>query len=195
MATLEAVNDVLGAIGQSPIQSLDYANPEFSYINNLIDETNRDLQNEGWVWNREQYYPLNPNENNEIPLSPTMLRVDISDGQVWRTTDVVRRQDKLYDKLNHSYFFYQQVYCDIVWLLDYEDLPGAAKRYIVAHSKTRAAMQLITNPELTQLLSRDAQLARATLMEYECNQGDYTWQGTPYGTVHTPYQPYQTLVR
>ena len=64
MATLEAVNDVLGAIGQSPIQSLDYANPEFSYINNLIDETNRDLQNEGWVWNRESYYPLNPDENN-----------------------------------------------------------------------------------------------------------------------------------
>ena len=113
MATLEAVNDVRGAIGQSPIQSLDYANPEFSYINNLIDETNRDLQNEGWVWNRESYYPLNPDENDEIPLSPTMLRVDISDGQVWRTTDVVRRQDKLYDKLNHSYFFYQTVYCSI----------------------------------------------------------------------------------
>ena len=195
MANIQSVNDVLGAIGQSPIQSLDYVNPEISYVVGIIDETNRDLQNEGWVWNREQYFPVLPNVDNEILIPLNALRVDISDGQVWRTTDVVRRQGKLYDKLNHSSKFYEQVLCDIVWLLDYDDLPPAAQRFIVAHSKTRAAMQLLTNPELTQLLSSDAQLSRATLMEYECNQGDYTWFGTPYGTVHETYKPYEVMIR
>ena len=52
---LSAVNQILGAIGQSPVTSLDYENPEISFVYQILQECNRDIQNEGWVFNRERY--------------------------------------------------------------------------------------------------------------------------------------------
>ena len=66
LTELNAVNSVLAAIGQSPVTTLDYENPETSFVYNLIQECSRDVQDEGWVFNREDCYPLPVNENDEI---------------------------------------------------------------------------------------------------------------------------------
>ena len=34
-----------------------------------------------------------------------------------------------------------------------------------------------------------------TCVEYECNQGDHTFFGTPDNTMYRSYQPYRTLNR
>ena len=44
---LSSVNSILGAIGQSPVTTLDYTNPEISFVKHLLDEANTDVQNEG----------------------------------------------------------------------------------------------------------------------------------------------------
>ena len=68
LTELNAVNSVLAAIGQSPVTTLDFENPETSFVYNLIQECSRDVQDEGWVFNREQYYPLKPNSSKHIPF-------------------------------------------------------------------------------------------------------------------------------
>ena len=50
---LSAVNSILGSIGQSPITTLNYQNPEVSFIFNILTEVNKDVQNEGWHFNTE----------------------------------------------------------------------------------------------------------------------------------------------
>ena len=50
---LSAVNSILGAIGQSPVTSLNFENPEVSFIYNILNEVNKDVQNEGWHFNTE----------------------------------------------------------------------------------------------------------------------------------------------
>ena len=192
---LSSVNSILASIGQSPITTLNFENPEVSFVYNLLMEVNSDVQNEGWVFNREEKYPLPVLSNGTIPLGENMLRVDISEGQVYRTTDVIRRDGKLYNKLTHSYYFDKPIEADITWLLPYEDLPSVFKRYITAKAATRAATQMVGNPQLTQLLASQEALTRAGCMEYECNQGDYTFFGTPDNTVYRSYQPYRTLAR
>ena len=52
---LSAVNTILGSIGQSPISTLDFDNPEIAFIYNLLKESNQDVQTEGWVFNRENH--------------------------------------------------------------------------------------------------------------------------------------------
>jgi hypothetical protein len=193
---LATVNSVLGAIGQAPVQRLEYKNPEISYIVNIVSEVNSDVQNEGWVWNREDFVLFTPSGvKQEIYIPPNVLRLDISEGQIYRTTDVVRRSAKLYDKMTHSFRFTQPVYCDVVYLLPFSDLPNIFKRYITLKSSVRAATQLVANPQLAQLLASQEAYSRAACMEYECNQGDYTFFGTPPGTAYRPYQPYRTLFR
>ena len=55
---LSAVNAILGSIGQSPVASLDYTNPEISFIYNILTECNQDVQSEGWMFNIEYHIKL-----------------------------------------------------------------------------------------------------------------------------------------
>lgn len=192
---LSSVNSVLGSIGQSPITTLDYENPEISFIYNILMECSVDVQNEGWVFNKEYNYPIELNTFDELPIPQNVLRIDVTEGQVFRYTDLVRRNGKIYDKLNHTYKFQAPLEFDIVWLFPYPDLPSVFKRYITYKASGRAATQLITNSELTQLLAQQEAFSRAACMEYECEQGDYTFMGWPGHTAYRPYQPFQTLAR
>ena len=57
---LSAVNSILGAIGQAPITTLNFDNPEVSFIYNLLRDANVDTQAEGWHFNTEYHVMLTP---------------------------------------------------------------------------------------------------------------------------------------
>ena len=202
---LSSVNSILMAIGQAPISriynktgtKLVYINPEVAFIHSLLLEVNADVQNEGWVWNTEHCYPLTPNSDGEIHVPENVLRIDMSDNSTYRTTDFVLRGGQIYDKYRHTFIFdpTTKINFDIVWKWEYEDLPSAFKRYITIRASGRAATQLVTNPQLVQLLGQQEAQLRAACLEYECNQGDHTFFGTPDGTAYRSYQPYRALAR
>ena len=121
--------------------------------------------------------------------------MDVHENSVYRTTDLVRREGKMYDKLHHTFEFDNPLSFDIVWRFEYEDLPSVFQRYITLRASGRAAVQLVTNPQLVQLLGTQEAQARAACMEYECNQGDHTFFGTPQNTAYRSYQPYRALAR
>ena len=58
-----------------------------------------------------------------------------------------------------------------------------------------AATQLVANAQLVQLLASQEALARAALMEYECNQGNHSMMGFPDDTIHNTYEPWRNLRR
>jgi hypothetical protein len=179
------------------LKLMQYVNPEVAMIHNILMEVNSDVQNEGWVWNRENHYPLTPDAEGHIDLPNNILRMDVWENEVYRDSDLVRRQGRLYDKMRHTDKFdpLKAIYFNIVWKWDYEDLPSVFKRYITLRASGRAATQLVTNPQLVQLLATQEASARAACVEYECNQGDHTFFGTPPGTAYRSYQPYRTLAR
>jgi len=207
---LSAVNSILGAIGQSPVTTLGtssidtdveaYDNPEVAFIYNLLRDANVDVQNEGWHFNTEKHVNFKPDSvTNKIEIGSDILKMDVSNGWSQRQYDVVRRDGYLYDKFDHTYDWSDAatngIDLDITRLFSYEDLPSVFKRYIVYKASTRAATQLVGNPQLAQLLGQQEGLARATCMEYECNQGNHSMFGFPEDTIHTTYQPWKTLRR
>ena len=123
--------------------------------------------------------------------------MDTTDGWVDRNHDVVKRNGFLYDKYNHTDDFsdHTTIDLDIVRLLSYEDLPEVFKRYIIYKSAVRAATQLVNNPQLAQLLAQQEALARAAIMEYECNQGNHTMFNLPEDSTYNSYQPWRSLGR
>jgi len=195
---LSAVNAILGAIGQSPITSLNFTNPEISFIYNLLRDANVDLQAEGWHFNTEKHVTFTPDTNGKITIGNDILKMDTTDGWIDRTHDVVKRNGYLYDKQSHSDDFSDHsggIKLDITRLISYEDLPEVFKRYIIYKASVRAATQLIGNPQLAQLLAQQEAISRAAVMEYECNQGNHTMFGLPEDSVYTAYQPWRTLGR
>lgn len=191
---LSAVNSILGSIGQSPITTLDYENPEVALVARTLTEVSNQCQAEGWSFNTEYRYPLVPNTDNEIEFPSNVLQFDLSDTES-PEMDVVRRDGKLYDKLGHTFKFTDKVYLDVVWRFAFEDLPHPFKQYISFRAAKLVAAKLMSSTELFKMLQDQEGVARATCMEYECNQGDYNYLGNPRGTSMRNYRPYQALNR
>ena len=195
---LSAVNAILGAIGQAPVTNLNFQNPEIGLIYDIFKQCNVDVQNEGWHFNSEDHWPAPVEQNGTVLVPMNCLRMDISGGQIWRTTDVVKRNNVLYDKLRHSNDFSSYrptIACDMVWLLDFEKIPAVFQRYITLMASVRAATQLVTNPDLTKLLTDQLGQARASCIEYDTQVGDQSFMGWPEHTAYRPFQPFQTLNR
>ena len=200
---LSAVNAILGSIGQSPINGLDFANPEISFIYNLLKESNQDVQNEGWTFNIEYHIKENVSTtDNKIIIESDVIRIDMEDGHD-RTRDFVRRKDttdgiwKMYDRVNHTFEFPDDdyFYVNKVRLLKFEDIPNVFQRYIIYKASGRAAVQLVSNAQLQRMLATFEQQARAACLEYECNQGDHSFFGWPDESAYQSYKPYRMLRR
>ena len=195
---LSAVNSILGSIGQSPITSLNLTNlqnPEISMVHNILMEVTKDVQNEGWHFNQEEHVSRSPDANGNFLIPTNYLRFDVSDGLYDRTRDVVKRNGKLYDKVEHTDVFSSDLYFDITYLFDFEDIPSAIQRYIIARASVRAATQVVSNADLVQLLQLEEAKTLASAKEYDCEQGDHTFFGFPHESNYRSYQPYKALIR
>jgi hypothetical protein len=194
---LSAVNSILGAIGQAPVTSLVYDNPEIAFIYNLLRDANVDTQSEGWHFNTEKHVAYAPDSTGKIAIANDVLQLDVSEGWTHRVYDVIRRDGVLYDKINHTDDFSDitTIDLDVVKLYTFENLTTPFRRYITYRASTKAATQLVANPNLVKLLQGQEALARAALMEYECNQGNHSMFGFPENTIHQTYQPWRNLRR
>ena len=192
---LSAVNSILGAIGQAPLTTLNFDNPEISFIFNLLRDANVDTQAEGWHFNTEKHVRFAIDANGKIAIGNDILSMDLHDNQARRTSNLVRRNGFLYDKQDHTDVFTADLDLDIVRLYNFEDLPIVFRRYITYRAARQAATQLVANPNLVKLLQGQESLARASLMEYECNQGDHSMFGFEDDTAYQTYQPWRNLRR
>ena len=195
---LSAVNSILGSIGQSPITSLSgtaLENPEISFIYNLLQEVNKDVQTTGWHFNTQTKVKRSPDGNGNYVVPVDAILYDISDGQIDRNRDVVRKNGKLYDLVHQTDVFTQDFYFDIISLLPFADLPPAIQRYVIARASVRAAVQLVSNAELVKLLKMEEEQTKANALNYETEQGDNSFFGLPQETTYRAYQPYKALIR
>ena len=197
---LPAVNEILASVGQAPVTTLDQTNPDVAIAYDTLINVSREVQAEGWTFNTEEYYPMTPDANGEIPIANNILQIDLHDEKD-NKYEAIRRDCKLYEKINHTYDWttltgWDTVRCNIVWLFDWVDLPRPIQDYIVARTATIVSTRIVGDQQQFAILSQKEQWNRAQAMEYECNQGDYTFFGHKRGEkVYDSYKPYQALSR
>jgi len=195
---LSAVNSILGSIGQSPVTNItgtSLNNPEISLVKNLLLEATKDIQNEGWHFNKQYNLKKSPDSNGNFVIPTDYLRYDVHAGLYDKSIDVVRKNGKLFDNIKNTDVFTEDLYFDITYLRDFEDVPPAIQRYIISRASVRAATQIVSNPELVELLQQEEARNRATALEYDCQQGDHSFFGLPQESSYAAYQPYKTLIR
>jgi hypothetical protein len=127
---LDAVNDMLSAIGETPVATLEgELQPDAQLAYRLLLMQSRTIQAKGWHWNTERSLTILPNVSGEFPLPANTLSVDTVEGSA--TLDLINRDGKLYDTRNATWVVEaDEVKVDLVTLLDYEVLPQIARDYI-----------------------------------------------------------------
>ena len=198
---LPAVNQILASVGQAPVTTLDQTNPEVAIAYDTLLQVSREVQAEGWGFNTEIEYETTTDSNKEYDIPNNMLQVDLSStDNGYKTKSVVKRNGKLYDKWNHTSEITdtasEEIKLDIVWKFDWVDLPIPIQDYVVARSATIVSSRIVGDSGQYQMLQQKEAYNRAMALEYECNQGDYTFFGHPKGqNNYNGFQPYHALYR
>ena len=198
---LPAVNEILASVGQAPVTTLDQTNPDVAIAYDTLLNVSREVQAEGWSFNTEYAYDkFTTDSNKEYVIPNNMLQVDLTQDQASFDKSVVRRDGKLYDRYNHTYEITSEangkLTLDIVWLFDWVDLPRPIQDYITARASTIVSSRIVGDQGQYQMLQQKEAYCRAMALEYETNQGDYTFFGHPQGrNYYKSYQPYHALYR
>ena len=193
---LPAVNQILSSVGQAPVTTLDQTNPDVAIAYDTLIQVSREVQSEGWTFNKEFHYPFTPDNNNEIAIPSNILQIDLDRDGGYTDKSIIRRNGKLYDRQAHSYTFTEEVNCDVVWLFDWVDLPRPIQDYITARATCQVVQKIVGDANLYRLCQEKEGYTRAMALEYECNQGKFTFFGQPTdGNNYISYKPYKALQR
>lgn len=176
MTKLEAVNEMLSVIGESPINSLSGSlTQDASMAENLLDRTSREVQMHRWVFNVEDNYPLAVDGDGFIQLPTDCLFCDVDPCRQSASMDVVVRGTRLYDRKNQTYVFTTSpIYVELTRFLDFEDLPEAARNYITLRAARKFQDRVQGSQADHFYTAQDEQDARAAMRQHELRSGDQT---------------------
>ena len=200
---LPAINQILTSCGQAPVTTLDQTNPDVAIAYDTLLQVNREPQAEGWTFNKENHYEFTPSADadtlNEIAIPNNILQIKLTENVKNIDYDAVRRSGKLYDRQHHTYKWadHDTVECDVIWEFDWVDIPEPIQNFIVARAASLTSQRIIGDQRQYDMLSEQEGFARATAMEYETQQGQYTIFGHPHDRTnyYQSYQPYHALQR
>ena len=176
MTELEAVNTMLVTIGEQPVSSLDNLAglQDASIARQILSNISRAVQSKGWVFNLDLQVTYTPDANGEINLGSNVLRIDTTSKVRSATKDIVERGGKLYDREKNTSVFTDAIKVDRVIVLNFDDLPEVARRYIATRSARVFHDRVVGSGELHRFFQEDEGQAWSELLEYEAEVGDYT---------------------
>lgn len=172
---LDAVNEMLSVIGESPVNSLSGSLPQDAALaQNLLHRVSREVQTEGWWFNEERDYELIPDGDGYINLPSDALFCDVDPSREHSARDVVWRGTRLYDRIDQTYVFTSSLKTELIRFLAFEDLPEAARWYITVKAARKFQDRVQGSPQDHAYTEMDEIRALALLRRSDARSGDYT---------------------
>ncbi len=172
MSELDAINSMLGAIGEAPISTLSGTLPvDVAIAQAILTKTRRQVQSKGWHFNTEKDVQSSLDGSSNVILPTNALEVELTYPDA--ALDVVQRGTKLYDRRNHTYVFATAPKLNITYLLEWAELPEQARAYIALRSARVFQAQTVGAQELDGYTARDEAMALADLEAADANSANY----------------------
>ena len=184
---LDAVNILLGTIGESPINSLDAATGVVDAVTAraILSEVSVQVQEEGWHFNTEYEFVLTPAlGTKEIYIASNTIEVDASTYDR-NDIDVAIRGNRLYARKNKTYQFEQDIKADLTILLEFHELPQAARHYITIRAARVFQQRVIGSETLGSFTEQDEARALRAMRRYESKTADYNILTGNYSVMRT----------
>ena len=169
---LEAVNSIIGTIGDSPISSLEVSNSVSAETAKFVlNEISRDVQMTGWHFNTDVDYPITPDVDGYLQVAVNVLKIDPT--KEYPDYDLAQRGSRMYDRKEHTYVFTETIEFNVVWFLAFTDLPEAARRYITIRAARVFADRQLSSEVIHGFTENDEIMARAQFLEADADNADY----------------------
>lgn len=168
---IDAVNVLLGTIGEEPISSLE---PPIEAVDaavalSTINEIDLTVQAKGWWFNREYALPLTPNSSGNCQLPDQTLYLAKAR---WANASavpckVVERAKMLYDPINHTNVFTAPVVVDLVVRIPWDDMPEVVRRYITIRAAKQFQARQQGSVIVDKVTDEEIQAALGTVEQQE----------------------------
>lgn len=173
---LQAVNSMLSTIGEAPVNSLSSGLVDAETAETVLNEVSRDVQSFGWNFNTEPDVTAAKDSNGKVPLATNVLRADLASSETkYRSNknEYVQRGAFMYDKVQHTDIINKDLKLDIVYMLDFTQIPEVARRYITIKAARLFQERVVGSDNLSAMNRADEQQALFALKEMESENGDY----------------------
>lgn len=164
LTPLDAVNEILSAIGEAPVDTIeDRGNIDVDNAYRILKSVNRQVQIDGYTFNTISSYPLIPDRfTKEIAWDSTLLRVSTTEGNFLRN-----RGGLVYDVTNNTDKFDGQIEVEAIVLVPFEELPEAFREYITIKSARLFATRYLGDELAMNALMQEEQIAKIAVFNYE----------------------------
>lgn len=169
---LEAVNVMLATIGEAPVNSLSGTLPvDVSNAVAVLKEVRRKVLALGWWFNTDNKVQSALDGDNNITLASNVLRAELTYPDP--SIVLVQRGTRLYNAETQSYVFTSAPKLNLVYLLDWTELPEQARQYIMHRAARIYQARWVGSPELDSSASRDEMQAHAELRNAEADAANH----------------------
>lgn len=168
---LAAVNDMLSAIGESPVNTLEGdANADVANCRRILNGVNIEVQSKGWTFNIEEDATLTPDVFSKlINWLPDFLSVKSPSG----TTVYTNRGGYVYDRTAKTDEFTQPITVSLIRMRGFEEMPVQFRTYIVAKAARRFNIRFFGAAEIEASLQLEEQDAWQAVQEFELDYGNF----------------------
>jgi hypothetical protein len=172
---LAAVNTMLSVIGEAPVNTLDATSQtaDVAMAKSLLEEVSREVQSNGWHFNREYDVSLASDASDNIVIPTNAARVDVEPSNAGGT-DYIQRGSKLYNKSDSTYIINDAKKCTIIYLLDWDDLPESARQYVMIRAARKFQDRVVGSEKHHSFTTMDEMHSLIALRSAEADNADFT---------------------
>jgi len=168
---VEAVNVLLGAIGESPVATLeDEQNAEAMMAERVILELHKEGQTRGWTWNREEGYRFERDVSTGEIVVPANVVSFTTDRFQWAHRFQLRGL-RVYDKEARTYELdVAYLEADVILFLSWDECPEAYNRWVTVRASRVFSERVLTSQAVSQSSAEQEARAWAELLRVENDQ-------------------------
>ena len=145
---------------------------EASQAEQTLNNVSRDFQAQGWAFNTEITFDLSPDASDMLTLPANCLHVDTIHTRMSSDTDLVQRGNKMYDRIKNTYAIGTTVSVDMVVLLDFEEMPETARRFVAIKASRILQDRVLGSESLHSYNSQDEMMAWNNMLQSELDVQD-----------------------
>jgi hypothetical protein len=194
---IQAVNRVLQMLGEAPINTLDGQFGLAQQAQDSINDVSRKIQTEGWSFNTDyERLLMRDSITQQISVGANVSRVRV-DMYSYPSIDVVMRGNRLYDRRAGTYQFDQDLYADVTYILEWDEVPEYAHQYFMIKAGRQLQEAILGSADLSRINAAAEAEAHSLFLEEETTRGEHSWlRGNANHTdVFMTYKPAWALRR
>lgn len=168
---LAAVNDILAAIGEPPVSTLEGdSNADVANARRILNKVNRQIQSRGWTFNIEEGVTLLPDVfSRMITYSSDYLSLLSNGGQ----SQYVNRGGYVYDRTARTDKFAGGIVVNLIRLREFNEMPECFRTLIITKASRQFNNRFFGAPEVDGNLQEEEADAQRDCFEYELDYGNY----------------------